>query len=546
MRRVRLRGPAHLEAFSMTALEGVPTPEVAPPAGHEDRPRLRGPQHHPAAIAGRVSQIGIGAMDSRDDLPDGTTESGWEWDETVLDCPSARILERFLAGMLGDREEEHFASTSRGAARARRTRQAGRGRESTSGDLPARGCRTKACPLVLESLKVTPPGTGLRHPPLGSKRHAQVGRLGDSRGTTLVAWGPGLGPGLRDPRRAGPGRMGVVYKARQLSLGRLTALKMILAGEHAGPGRPGAVPGRGRGGGLAAPPHIVQVYETGEAGGLLYFLDGVRRGADARAAVARDTADRPRGGPAGGGAGPGRRTSPTVGGSSTATSSRRMSCSRPSTRRRRRSPPGRPTRPPNSAAMGLVPKIADFGLAKRIGDPLGTRTGQVMGTPSYMSPEQLAGRRGATGPGVDIYALGCILYEALTGRPPFLDASLEVLAVRVRREEPIPPRTSAAQVPARPGDDRPEVPREGARAAVCDRRRAGGRPPAVPRREPIAARPPSSWDRLIKLVRRNRAAVAGLAGIIASLLLGIAATGYLAWREGRARRTGRRRRRRGP
>ena len=188
------------------------------------------------------------------------------------------------------------------------------------------------------------------------------------------------------------------------------------------------------------------------------------------------------------------------------------------------------------AAMGLIPKIADFGLAKRIGDTLGTRTGQVMGTPSYMSPEQLAGRSGATGPGTDIYALGCILYEAITGRPPFLDASLEVLAARVGREEPVPPRRL-----------QPRCPRDLETIVLKCLEKEPGRRYATAAglaedlrrflaREPIAARPPSSWDRLIKLVRRNRAAVAGLAGFIASLLLGIAATGYLAWREGRARR----------
>jgi hypothetical protein len=152
-----------------------------------------------------------------------------------------------------------------------------------------------------------------------------------------------------------------------------------------------------------------------------------------------------------------------------------------------------------------------------------------------MSPEQLAGRAGATAPGADIYALGCILYEALTGRPPFLDTSLEALADRIRREDPVPPRRL-----------QPRCPRDLETICLKCLEKEPGRRYATAVglaedlrrflvREPIAARPPSSWDRLIKLVRRNRAAVAGLAGIIASLLLGIVATGYLAWREGRAR-----------
>src|SRR5262249_39783497 len=118
-----------------------------------------------------------------------------------------------------------------------------------------------------------------------------------------------------------------------------------------------------------------------------------------------------------------------------------------------------------------VPKITDFGLAKivaectREGAPGGepgetsgqpspqpglsprTRSGAIMGTPSYMAPEQAGGKIPAISPAIDIYALGAIFYEMLTGRPPFhadtpLDTVLQVVA-----EEPLPPRRIAAQTP---------------------------------------------------------------------------------------------------
>src|SRR5262249_14894181 len=91
------------------------------------------------------------------------------------------------------------------------------------------------------------------------------------------------------------------------------------------------------------------------------------------------------------------------------------------------------------ALDSLVPKISDFGLAKRLDEDLGqTQTGAIVGTPSYMAPEQ-ANARGPVGPAADIYALGAILYELVTGRPPFKGPSaLEPLEL-VRNAEPTPP-----------------------------------------------------------------------------------------------------------
>ncbi len=66
-----------------------------------------------------------------------------------------------------------------------------------------------------------------------------------------------------------------------------------------------------------------------------------------------------------------------------------------------------------------TPKVTDFGLAKKLDEAGQTRTGAVMGTPSYMAPEQAGGRSKEVGPATDVYALGAMLYECITGRPPF-------------------------------------------------------------------------------------------------------------------------------
>src|SRR5262249_9130763 len=94
-----------------------------------------------------------------------------------------------------------------------------------------------------------------------------------------------------------------------------------------------------------------------------------------------------------------------------------------------------------------TPRVTDFGLARRLEDPALTRTGEVLGTPSYAAPEQVAGRAGAGGPATDVYGLGATLYEMLTGRPPFrADTVFNTLAQAVA-QDPVAPRSLQPGVP---------------------------------------------------------------------------------------------------
>jgi WD40 repeat protein len=174
-----------------------------------------------------------------------------------------------------------------------------------------------------------------------------------------------------------------------------------------------------------------------------------------------------------------------------------------------------------------VPKITDFGLAKF--DSLEpdtearqyeTRTGAILGTPRYMAPEQALGKPQAIGPAADIYALGAILYEVLTGRPPFVAETVLDTLEQIRSDEPLPPRRL-----------RPKLPRDLETICLCCLQKEPGKRYATAaalaedlRRflagEPIRARPVRAWERLVKLARR-RPTVAALTVVssLASLLL---------------------------
>jgi serine/threonine-protein kinase len=284
----------------------------------------------------------------------------------------------------------------------------------------------------------------------------------------------------------GRGGMGVVYKAQHLRLNRLVALKMVLAGAHAGPQE--RVRFRLEAEALASlqHPNIVQVYEVGEHERNPYlaleFIDGP--------SLDQKTAGKPQ--------------APRQAAQLVQSLARAMYCAH------QRGVIHRDLKPANVllTADG-VPKLTDFGLAKRLGEEdSGTRTGTVMGTPSYMAPEQAAGKTRELGPATDIYGLGAILYHLLTGRPPFAAATALETIQQVQDQEPVAPTRLQPKLPAdleticlKCLQKQPLKRYASALDVAEDLRRFLGD-------EPIAARPVSRRERLWKWAKRRPAAAA--------------------------------------
>jgi serine/threonine protein kinase len=187
---------------------------------------------------------------------------------------------------------------------------------------------------------------------------------------------------------------------------------------------------------------------------------------------------------------------------------------------------------PGASATGfadLIPKITDFGLAKQLDAEVAqTNTGAIMGTPSYMAPEQAKGDIKQIGPATDVYALGAILYEVVTGRPPFHGSTLLETLDQVCRQDPI-----------RPTRLQPNLPRD--LETIClkclekmpERRYASAWELAEElgrylRGEPVRARAVSVWERGYKWVRKEPDKVA-LAGILAVLLVRMLVRWVFVW-----------------
>jgi outer membrane protein assembly factor BamB len=214
------------------------------------------------------------------------------------------------------------------------------------------------------------------------------------------------------------GGMGVVYRARQVSLNRVVALKMILAGQLAGADDVERFRLEAQTAAALQHPHIVTIHEVGEHEGQHYFSMDFVEG--------KSLADLVRDNPL-----PPQQAAQHV-----------RLIAQAIQYAHQRGVLHRDLKPSNVLIDHLgQPRVTDFGLAKRIDKDAGlTATGAVVGTPSYMPPEQASGQRGAMGPASDVYSLGAVLYELVTGRPPFRAATPLDTLLQVLEAEPAPPR----------------------------------------------------------------------------------------------------------
>jgi WD40 repeat protein len=302
-------------------------------------------------------------------------------------------------------------------------------------------------------------------------------------------------PGYQIIKELGRGGMGVVYQALDVKLHRVVALKMVLAGAHAGRAELTRFVSEAEAVAHLQHPNIVQIFESGQHGGLPYFtLEFVAGGS---------LADKVREQPL-----PAREAAQVV-----------EQLARGVAYAHDRGIVHRDLKPENvMLAADGTPKITDFGLAKRVeGSAHLTATGAVVGTPSYMSPEQAAGRTGTIGPPADVYALGAILYRLMTGRPPFQAATQLDTLQQVLEADPVPPKQLQRQTPVDLETIclkclHKDAPRRYSSAlALADdlRRFLAG--------EPILARPTGRLERARRWCRRSPALVAAVA--LAALLI---------------------------
>ena len=320
-------------------------------------------------------------------------------------------------------------------------------------------------------------------------------------------------PGYDVVALLGRGGMGVVYKARHLRLNRFVALKMLITGGYAGPHERTRFQREAEAIASLRHPNIIHVHDVGDHDGWPYFTMELLEGgtlAQALGGVPQSM----------------RRAAELVTTLAEATHAAHQG-----------GIVHRDLKPSNIllTADG-TPKIADFGVARHFDDgPALTLSGARIGTPSYMAPEQVVGKPGTIGPSVDVYALGAILYEALTGRPPFrADTSTETQ------------RQVLAEEPVRPARLNPRIARDLETICLkCLEKDPARRYPTAEalvddlkrfeRNEPIAARRAGLLERVVKWVRRHPTTAAMLATSCLLVLLTFGASLWLVLQQARRR-----------
>lgn len=221
------------------------------------------------------------------------------------------------------------------------------------------------------------------------------------------------------------GGMGVVYKARQVTLNRIVAVKMILAGHLASSDDVQRFHTEAEAAAQLDHPGIVPIYEVGEQDGHHYFSMGFVEGQS----LAKRVADGP--------------LTPRASAEMVKTIAEAIQYAHD------KGVIHRDLKPANILLdKDGKPRVADFGLAKVIErDSDLTGVNQILGTPSYMPPEQAAGQVSSAGRLSDVYSLGAVLYCLLTGRPPFQSSTPLDTLLQVQKQEPVPPRRLNAAIP---------------------------------------------------------------------------------------------------
>ncbi len=306
-------------------------------------------------------------------------------------------------------------------------------------------------------------------------------------------------PGYEILCELGRGAMGVVLKARQIRADRLVALKVMLNIDHARPQELQRFRLEAQAAAQLQHPSIVQVYDVGEVGDLPYFTQEFVDGGTLAQRLAKETLQ------------------------PDAAARMLLELAEAVAFAHSRGVVHRDLKPSNVLVAGDGSlKIADFGLARRMEDESHlTKDGTILGTPSYMAPEQAYGSSDEIGPLSDVYTLGAILYEFLVGRPPFKGATTWEVIEQVRTAEPV-----------RPSEIERKVPRD--LETIClkclqkepAKRYASAQDLAddIQRylnNDPILARPIGRWERMVRLCRRHPSE-ARLVGLVAGLLLTLA------------------------
>jgi hypothetical protein len=302
----------------------------------------------------------------------------------------------------------------------------------------------------------------------------------------------------------GSGGMGVVFKARDIALGRIVALKLL---RHTSPVSDGDMDRFFREARFTtrlSHPSIANIYHIGQSDGILYVVSEFIEGVNVRVLVTRDARRRPSA----------RDAANLI--SEVANALQHL---------HNNGIVHRDIKPSNIICKpDCHAVVVDFGLARSLADDEASLTseGAIMGTPAYMSPEQAEGRRGAIGPASDIYSLGATLYALTTGRPPFQGATAVETLRQICEAEPDTPRRSDPTVPrdleaiclrCLQKDPRRRYPTAQALADDLQRFLAG---------EPVAASPPRALERLARWGRRRPAWFA----VALSVLLGLSLVTY--------------------